>query len=207
MLPEVIVLATRNRDKLTELQEVLTGLHVTLRSAYDFVELPDVDEDQDTLEGNALKKARVTFEATGLPSLSDDTGLEVDALDGRPGVYSARYAGEKASYQQNVDLLISELSALQTDAENERPAFSARFRTVIAYVHDRGEHVFHGVCEGEIVLSRRGANGFGYDPVFVPAGYNKTFAEMEPDLKNKISHRSMATLKFRDFLESGLPDS
>lgn len=207
MLPEIIVLATRNRNKLTELQEVLSGLNVKLQSAYDFAELLDVDEDQDTLEGNALKKARYTFEITGLPSLSDDTGLEVDALGGRPGVYSARYAGEKASYQDNVALLISELTALQPDAVDKEFSFSARFRTVIAYVTGGEEHFFHGVCEGAIVLTQRGENGFGYDPVFVPAGYSGTFAEMQPDLKNKISHRSLATTKFRDFLESRSRDN
>jgi XTP/dITP diphosphohydrolase len=201
MRPEIIVLATRNTHKILELQDVLFDLGVQLKSAYDFVKLPDVDEDQDTLEGNALKKARITFDVTGLPSLSDDTGLEVDALDGRPGVYSARYAGENATYDDNVSKLISDLKRYKSDHSGFSGIFSARFRTVIAYVSTNGEFLFHGVCEGQIVLLKRGNNGFGYDPIFIPSGHDLTFAEMDSELKNRISHRSKATEKFKSFLE------
>jgi XTP/dITP diphosphohydrolase len=202
MRPEIIVLATRNSHKILELQDVLSGLGVQLKSAFDFVELPDVDEDQDTLEGNALKKARVTFDVTGLPSLSDDTGLEVDVLDGRPGVYSARFAGENATYDDNVVKLISDLKAYQSNHPDFDGYFTARFRTVIAYVTAEGEYLFHGVCEGQIIFTKKGSNGFGYDPIFVPLGYEQTFAEMDSILKNKISHRSLASENFKKHLEN-----
>lgn len=197
MRPEIIVLATRNAHKIMELQDVLSGLGVQLQSAYDFVELPDVEEDLDTLEGNALKKARVTFSITGLPSLSDDTGLEVDALDGQPGVYSARFAGIGATYDDNVRKLILDLKTYHANHPNFDGFFTARFRTVIAYVTSEEEYLFHGVCEGQIILTKKGSNGFGYDPVFIPLGYEQTFAEMDSNLKNKISHRSLATQKFK----------
>jgi XTP/dITP diphosphohydrolase len=200
MVPEIIVLATRNKHKIEELQDVLSDLGVRLQSAFDFVDLLDVDEDQPTLEGNALKKARYTFEVTGLPSLSDDTGLEVDVLDGRPGVFSARYAGENASYEDNVEKLIHELKEVQSDHSGGSALFSARFRTVIAYVTSSAEFTFHGICEGNIILEKRGGKGFGYDPVFIPAGFDLTFAEMDSTLKNSISHRALATLKFKEFL-------
>lgn len=202
MRPEIIVLATRNTHKIMELKDVLSGLGVQLQSAYDFAELPDVEEDLDTLEGNALKKATVTFGITGLPSLSDDTALEVDVLDGRPGVYSARFAGKDATYDDNVQKLISDLKTYQADHPNFGGHFTARFRTVIAYVTSEGEYLFHGVCEGQIILTKKGSNGFGYDPIFIPLGYEQTFAEMDSNLKNKISHRSLATLKFKMHLEN-----
>ena len=191
----VIVLATKNKNKLTELQATLQGMRVEVRSAFEFAHLEEVDEDQPTLEGNALKKALYTAEMTGLPSLSDDTGLEVDALHGRPGVFSARYAGEKASYSENVQKLIAELSQ-----SGQNSPFSARFRTVLAFVNNGAQHTFHGVCEGQIVLSPRGEKGFGYDPVFVPEGYSQTFAELDPELKNSISHRGKAMQLFRAWL-------
>lgn len=200
MVPEFIVLATRNKHKIQELQDVLSDLGVRLQSAFDFVDLLDVDEDQPTLEGNALKKARYTFEVTGLPSLSDDTGLEVDALDGRPGVFSARYAGENASYEDNVEKLVHELKEVQSEHSAGSTLFPARFRTVIAYVTASAEFTFHGICEGNIILEKRGGKGFGYDPVFIPAGFDLTFAEMDSTLKNSISHRALATLKFKAFL-------
>ncbi len=177
---------------------LLQGVGYSVKSAYDFAALEDVDEDQDTLEGNALKKARYTYEMTGLPSLADDTGLEVDALGGRPGVYSARYAGEGATYSDNVKKLVAELGSL---AANDVPGpFTARFRTVLALVDGDHTEIFNGVCEGQIVLQPRGEKGFGYDPVFVPEGYEMTFAEMDPMLKNMISHRGKAMKLFLDYL-------
>lgn len=191
----IIVLATKNKNKLTELQATLQGMRVEVRSAFDFAHLEEVDEDQLTLEGNALKKALYTAEMTGLPCLSDDTGLEVDALDGKPGVFSARYAGESASYSENVQKLIGELSR-----SGQKSPFTARFRTVLAFVHNGVQHTFHGVCEGQIILTPRGDKGFGYDPVFVPEGYSETFAELDPELKNSISHRGKAMQLFREWL-------
>ncbi|MCH8495593.1 MAG: RdgB/HAM1 family non-canonical purine NTP pyrophosphatase [Balneolales bacterium] len=196
---KTIVLATKNKHKLAELQAVLANAGFDLRSAFEFADLQEVVEDGDTLEANALKKARYTFEMTGLPSLADDTGLEVDALGGAPGVYSARYAGENATYAQNVERLMFDLD------RHERRQFqtvirSARFRTVIAMVSDEGEHVFEGVCEGQITRNLRGEGGFGYDPVFLPKGHQQTFAEMDSTTKNAISHRGRAVQALLDFL-------
>lgn len=192
---DTIVLASRNEHKIEELRDTLAPLGIQLKSTYDFPELEEVEEDADTLEGNALKKARYVHKQTGLPALSDDTGLEVDALNGRPGVYSARYAGEDASYQDNVDKLLDELA----DIPMERRG--AQFRTVAAFVTDEDSHTFEGVCRGMIISEERGAGGFGYDPIFLPAAYKKTFAELDPEIKNKISHRGKAIQKFYDWIE------
>lgn len=189
-----LVLASRNKHKISEMQEILKGLGIEVLSALDFPELEDVDEDQPTLEGNALKKARYVHKQTGLPSLSDDTGLEVNALDGAPGVYSARYAGENVTYQDNVMKLLAEL-----DGVIQR---SAQFRTVLALVDGDTENTFEGICEGEILTEQKGERGFGYDPVFRPKGYEQTFAEINPEIKNEISHRGRAIQKFIEFLKT-----
>ncbi len=193
---ESIVLASRNEHKIEELRATLAPLGIELKSTYDFPELEEVEEDADTLEGNALKKARYVHNQTGFPALSDDTGLEVDALNGRPGVFSARYAGENASYQDNVDKLLDELA----DIPMERRG--AQFRTVAAFVTDGDSYTFEGVCRGVIISEERGSGGFGYDPVFLPAAYTETFAELEPTIKNKISHRGKAIQKFYDWIEN-----
>lgn len=189
-----IVLASRNKHKIEELRSTLKPLGITLKSTYDFPDLDEVEEDQPTLEGNALKKARYVFEETGLPALSDDTGLEVDALDGRPGVYSARYAGESATYQNNVDKLLGELSGIPAEKRG------AQFRTVVAFVTPEDEYTFEGVCRGKILDEERGDGGFGYDPVFLPQGYEQTFAELDVEIKNEISHRGRAIQKLKRFL-------
>ena len=193
---ETIVLASRNKDKIKELRSTLAPLDITLKSSYDFPDLEEVVEDKPTLEGNALKKARYVHGQTGLIALSDDTGLEVEALDGRPGVYSARYAGESASYQNNIDKLLDELSGV---GEKSR---KAQFRTVVALVSEEGEHTFEGICRGKILPGQRGEGGFGYDPVFCPEGYEHTFAELDAEIKNRISHRGKAIAKFYEWLES-----
>lgn len=192
---DTIVLASRNKHKIEELRSTLKPLGIVLKSTYDFPELEEVIEDRETLEGNALKKARYVFEKTGLPALSDDTGLEVDALDGRPGVYSARYAGKEATYQDNVDKLLGEL---QGTVAKER---KAQFRTVVAFITPEGEYTFEGVCRGEILEEERGDGGFGYDPVFLPEEYEQTFAELDAQTKNKISHRGEAVQKFINWLK------
>lgn len=189
-----LVLATQNTNKIEEMKSLVSDLGIEVFSALDFPELKDVDEDQPTLDGNALKKARYVHSITGLPSLSDDTGLEVSALNGAPGVYSARYAGENASYQDNVDKLLVEMKG-----KSNR---SAQFRTVLALISDGNEHTFEGVCKGEIILEEKGTAGFGYDPIFQPEGFQKTFAEFEASEKNEISHRSRAVQKFVEFLSS-----
>ena len=194
-----LILASRNKHKIEELRQTLADLDVMLVSALDFDELGEVAEDKLTLSGNALKKARYAFERTGLPALADDTGLEVDALDGRPGVFSARYAGEDATYEENTDKLLAEL------AEVDEIDRLAQFRTVVAFVDENGEeHLFKGICRGKILRERRGSKGFGYDPVFQPEGFDQTFAELDSEQKNRISHRGRAIRKFHDWLETVL---
>ena len=189
-----LVLASGNRHKIAELESMLQPLGIEVISAIDYYDDGDddeVEEDQPDLEGNALKKARFWHQKTGFPALADDTGLEVNALDGAPGVYSARYAGEDASYHDNVLKLLLELQ----DIDNRK----ARFRTVIALVGYR-ERIFEGVCDGEITHKPRGTGGFGYDPVFRPENFHKTFAEISTEEKNRISHRGLALKKVVDYL-------
>ncbi len=193
-MPEQIVLASSNPHKVEELRATLAPLNIELKSSADFPGLEEVIEDAPTLQGNALKKAEYLFRMTGLPSLADDTGLEVDALDGAPGVYSARYAGEKASYEDNVQKLLKEMKG-----KDDR---NSRFRTALVFINNSGTFVFNGVCDGTIRKEKSGSGGFGYDPVFEPAGYTETFAELDQDEKNAISHRGRAVQKFVDFLQT-----
>ncbi|OZC03886.1 RdgB/HAM1 family non-canonical purine NTP pyrophosphatase [Rubricoccus marinus] len=180
-----LVLATRNPGKVAELDARLSGLGIDLVSASGVEGAPEVDEDRDTLRGNAEKKARALFEHTGEASLADDTGLEVDALGGAPGVHSARYAGPEADDAANRQKLLASLSG-RTDR-------AARFRTVLAFADEAGVEFFDGVCEGTIAPEASGDGGFGYDSVFVPAdGDGRTFAQMDAAEKNGISHRGRA---------------
>lgn len=190
---KTIFLASGNPHKIEELKQMIEPLGIELKSTLDFPDAHEVVEDQPDLEGNALKKARYWFNETGIPSLADDTGLEVDALNGAPGVYSARYAGENVTYDDNVEKLLREM-----DGESDR---KARFRTVIAFLDGSDEHLFEGVCEGEITTQRKGEKGFGYDPVFQPLGYDQTFAELSSEEKNKISHRGLAFQKILVYLK------
>jgi len=192
---KTLVLASRNKDKIKELQHILIDLGIELKSALDFGDLEEVAEDAETLEGNALKKANYVHKMTGLPAVADDTGLEVDALDGAPGVYSARYAGEDVTYQDNLNKLLQEMK----DVENGQR--DARFRTVVAFVNDDTTSTFEGICPGNILKESKGNGGFGYDPVFQPEGYEKTFAELSPEEKNKISHRGKAIREFVEWLK------
>lgn len=190
-----LVLATGNPAKVRELNELLLGRGWAVRALSEFTDDIDVEEMGATLAENAEIKARFAYETTGLPSLADDTGLEVDALAGRPGVYSARYAGPGANAERNRSKLLEELAGVRDSARR-----TARFRTVLIYIGpgDRHRKVerYDGVCEGRIHTEERGAGGFGYDPLFVPDGYQETFAEMDPALKNSISHRGRALQKF-----------
>ncbi len=188
-----LFLASANPHKIEELEQILKSLGINLKTTRDFPEREDVEEDQLTLEGNALKKARFWNQETGLPSLADDTGLEVDALNGAPGVWSARYAGEGVTYRQNVEKLLKEMEG---EANRE-----AQFRTVIAFVDGELEKLFEGICKGEIIHEPRGSKGFGYDPIFAPKGFDKTFAELSPKEKNLISHRGLALQEFIKFLQ------
>ena len=180
-----LVLATRNANKLEEIRDVLGLDPQTVKSSFDYPQIPDVVEDKDTLEGNAIKKATTIAAATGCWALADDSGLEVDALSGAPGVYSARYAGEHCSYLDNCKKLLFEMEG----KSNRR----ARFRTVLALVNLVGEvRTLEGAMEGTIPTEMRGDGGFGYDPVFIPNGYDLSYAEFDPAEKNRISHRGRA---------------
>jgi len=191
-----IVLATGNQDKVKEIVEILKNPDIELLTLEDFPGAPEVVEDGETLEENALKKARVIFEFTQLPAVSDDTGLEVEYLNGAPGVYSSRYSGENATYADNVKKL---LGALQGVPPGKR---QARFRCVVALYSENDIRIVEGICEGEITEQSRGNGGFGYDPVFFVPAQGCTFAEMDLNLKNKTSHRAKAFLKLRNLLEN-----
>ncbi|HPN36500.1 MAG TPA: XTP/dITP diphosphatase [bacterium] len=196
--PCILLLATNNADKAAEMRDFFTGLNLVLRTAAEFPQIPAVEEDQPTLQGNAVKKASALAAATGLLSLADDTGLEVDALNGRPGVYSSRYAGENASYSENVDKLLAELQDIPAAQR------SARFRCVIALANGSRVETVEGVCEGVILTARQGQGGFGYDPVFFLPEIGRTFAEMSLEEKNRISHRGRALQQARRLLEKKL---
>lgn len=189
-----MVVASGNRGKVREIEMLLKDLPVRTLSLDDFPDAPAVNEDQSTLEGNAIKKAREIAQFTELPTVADDTGLEVDALDGRPGVLSARYAGPDSDSKANRALMLVELEGVEQR--------SARFRTVAAYIDEDEVYIFEGVCEGVIGTTERGENGFGYDSIFIPEGDSRTFAEMSSEEKNQISHRSEAFKAFAAFLDS-----
>jgi XTP/dITP diphosphohydrolase len=190
-----LVLATRNRHKREELAVLLGDLGITIRTLDKFPDAPDVVEDGDTCEANAIKKARAIAEFTGLPAVADDTGLEVDALGGRPGVYAARYAGEDATYEDNCRKLLQEL----IDVPRERRA--ARFLTVAAIALPSGEiRVAQGTLEGAIAEEASGTLGFGYDPVFLIPELGRTLAQLSADQKNRISHRAKAFTQAKGLL-------
>ena len=193
---DTLVIATRNRHKVEEIRAILAPLGVTVRDLSDVPGCPDVEETGITLEENALLKARAAHACSGLPVIADDTGLEVYYLLGVPGVFSARYAGENATYADNCRKLLRALVGVPSRRRQ------ARFRTVVAFVEKGRELLFDGTIEGKIGLAERGGNGFGYDPLFIPEGYTRTYAELTLDEKNRISHRGLAVQKFRDFLDT-----
>jgi XTP/dITP diphosphohydrolase len=201
-MQEKIVFATNNQHKLKEIQHIL-GTHFLLVSLKDIGFENEIPENQPSLEGNALEKARYIFERYHIPCFADDTGLEIEALGGEPGVYSARYAGSIDLFgsqdKREEANLLKVLSKLNGIANRK-----AQFRTVIAYITDNAECFFEGIMKGAISEERRGNEGFGYDPVFVPEGYSLTFAEMPLSEKNKISHRSKAFAKFVEFMNKGI---
>lgn len=195
MAPLSLVLATRNPGKVAEMAALLGSLPVVLETAA-ALDAPPVEEDAPTLEGNARKKAEALYAHAGRAALADDTGLEVEALDGRPGVHSARFAGEQATDAENRAHLVEKL-----DGEANR---AAQFRTVLAFVENGEVHLFEGVCKGTLLEKERGAGGFGYDALFVPEGHDRTFAEMDKATKNAISHRGKALQAFITFLSARL---
>ncbi len=187
-----LVFATNNKHKLEEIRAILKG-RVEVLSLADIDCYDDIPETADTLEGNALIKARHIYSKYGLYCFADDTGLEVEALDGAPGVYSARYAGEGCSFADNVVKMLRALEGV------EEPRL-ARFRTVIALIDEQGEHLFEGVVSGDILTQAEGEGGFGYDPIFRPEGYERSFASLGDDIKNRISHRARATERLAEYL-------
>lgn len=189
-----LVFATNNAHKLEEISSIL-GEKVELLSLKDINCHVDIPETADTLEGNAMLKAEYIYENYGLDCFADDTGLEVEALDGAPGVYSARYAGgEGHNAEANMQMLLQNMQGVQNR--------KAQFRTVICLILDGKRHLFEGVVRGEIIKEKRGGSGFGYDPIFMPEGHVKTFAEMGNETKNKISHRALAVEKLCKYLKA-----
>ncbi len=188
-----LVFATNNRHKLEEVGDVLKD-QLEILSLKEINCFDDIPETADTLEGNALLKAKHIYDNYGFDCFADDTGLEVEALDGRPGVYSARYAGEDQNAARNMEKLLRELEG--------QPNRRARFRTVVALIEGGKVSYFEGKIEGKIIEQQRGSTGFGYDPVFVPDGYSQTFAELGSEQKNKISHRALAVKELINFLKN-----
>jgi len=188
-----LIFATNNLHKLAEIQHII-GDSFNLKSLQQIGCFDDIPETAPTLEGNALLKAQYVFERFGKNCFADDTGLEVEALDGRPGVFSARYASDGHDFEANIDKILNELEGVKNR--------KARFRTVIALILNNNIHYFEGIVNGEIITERKGSKGFGYDPVFLPFGHELTFAEMPLSEKNKISHRALAVNKLVDFLNS-----
>jgi XTP/dITP diphosphohydrolase len=190
-----ILLATHNKDKAKEFRAIFDGLDIDLKTLDAFPQVGPIGEDSPTLEGNALKKAREVFRLTGVPSLADDTGLEVRYLNDAPGVYSSRYAGPEASYADNVRKLLRVLRGVPPRRRG------ARFRCVLAFVADVDKYeLADGVVNGVILESPRGDGGFGYDPVFLPNGHKQTYAQMDMETKNQVSHRARAGQKMKEVL-------
>jgi XTP/dITP diphosphohydrolase len=188
-----LIFATNNNHKLIEVQEIIGSQFklISLNEAGIYNEIP---ENKNTLEGNALDKARFIALLTGKNCFADDTGLEVEALNGDPGVFSARYAGPENNAEENISKLLLNLK--------DKSKRKAQFRTVVALIIEKKEFLFEGIVKGEILKEKRGSDGFGYDPLFLPIGYKETFAEMCLSEKNKISHRAIAVNKLADFLRN-----
>ena len=187
-----LVFATNNLNKLSEVQKMLPN-SIELLSLKDINCFDEIDETETTLEGNAKLKANYITQKFGYNCFADDTGLEVESLDGKPGVYSARFAGEPVNSENNMQKLLSELK----NKENRK----AQFRTAICLNIDDKQYLFEGICKGEILTKKEGEKGFGYDPIFKPQGYDISFAEMSSTAKNKISHRGIAIKKLVEFLK------
>ncbi len=186
-----LIFATNNKHKLEEISHLIKGI-IEIKGLSQVNINEDIPETHETLKENAIEKAVFIYEKYGYNCFADDTGLEIEALDGRPGVYSARYAGENCSFEDNVNKVLAEM----VGCENR----TARFRTVIALIVNGKIYTFEGKIEGSIIKEKIGSQGFGYDPIFLPDGYDKTFAEMDIELKNTISHRARALQKFLEHL-------
>jgi XTP/dITP diphosphohydrolase len=190
-----VLVATRNQGKIREISSILEDINIEIRSLKDFPDIPEIEEDGLSFSENALKKARYVSELTGEVTIADDSGLEVEYLSGKPGVHSARYAGEHATDALNIEKLLKELKNVPYDQRK------AKFRCVIILCSPKGPcHSVEGECKGIIGFEPRGTHGFGYDPVFIVPGYNRTMAEIEPEVKNRISHRARALEKLKKIL-------
>ena len=188
-----LIFATHNKNKLKEVRSLIPNT-IELLSIDDINLLEEIEDTAMTIEGNALLKAQTIYKQTGINCFADDSGLLVDALNGAPGVYSARYAGEHKNDTDNLEKLLRELSG----KENR----NAHFKTVMALIIDGKEYLFEGIINGTITTQKSGVNGFGYDPIFLPNGYTETFAEMSSDIKNVISHRAKAMKQLIEFVNS-----
>ncbi len=190
------ILATHNLNKITEIKKAFDDAEIDILSLHDFPDLPDVIEDGATIEENSLKKAKEIFEHTGITAIADDTGLEVDYLDGAPGVYAARFAGENCTYEDNNLKMLKSLKGVAVDNRG------AKFRCIVSIYGQGILEVTQGILEGEIIEELTGNNGFGYDPIFKPKGFEITLAELSLDDKNKISHRGQAVSKMVEIIKS-----
>lgn len=188
-----LVFASNNQNKIAEIKQMLPK-SITLLSLEDIGCNEDIPETAETIEGNAILKANYVTQKYGYPCFADDTGLEVEILNGEPGVFSARYAGEQKNANDNMDKLLHNLK----DKSNRK----AQFKTVITLNINNEQHLFEGIIKGEIISEKKGSKGFGYDPIFIPEGFSTTFAEMEMSEKAKLSHRGIATRKLISFLET-----
>ncbi|MBI2618655.1 MAG: RdgB/HAM1 family non-canonical purine NTP pyrophosphatase [Ignavibacteriales bacterium] len=193
-----LVLATNNRHKIEEIKTLLQDLSLEILTLHDIPNVPPLVENALTFRENAINKARIVHQHAKLPVLSDDSGIEVFYLNMRPGVRSARYAGERATDVQNYEKLLAETRGV---APRRR---KARFRSVVAFVGDGYEDLAEGVCEGTLAEAPRGGNGFGYDPIFIPDGYSQTFGELDENIKNRISHRARSLANIKEILKRRL---
>ena len=190
-----IVLATRNKHKIEEIKTILHDLPLEILTLNDYPDVPVLREDGATFQENSLQKAQAVFQHSKLAALADDSGLEVFYLNGRPGVISARYAGDGASDEMNNEKLLGQIRGV---APRRR---KAQFRAVLTLLDDKGVEVTEGICPGTLVESPRGTNGFGYDPIFMPDGFSRTYAELTSEEKNRISHRARALAAMREVLQ------
>ncbi len=188
-----LIFATNNKHKLEEVTKIINK-RFKIVSLKDIECFEDIPETQNTIEGNASQKSHYIYKKYKMNCFADDTGLEIDALNGEPGVYSARYAGEDCSFEDNVKKVLKKLEGTKNR--------NAQFKTVISLIINGKEHQFEGIIKGKILNKKKGNLGFGYDPIFQPENYKKTFAELPSEIKNKISHRGIATKKLADFLKS-----
>jgi len=193
-LTNKIFIASRNRGKIREIENSLTGLNISFSSLLDISDIQDIKETGKTFEENALIKAQASYNKVRIPVLADDSGLEADYLKGEPGVLSARYAGEVTDDLKNCRKLLKKFHGVSSSDRK------ARFRCILVFLDENVPKYFEGVCNGTIIEEMRGVNGFGYDPLFVPDGFSKTFAELDLETKNKISHRGIALQKLKNFL-------